>query len=123
MAELADVHQVRGRAPIPEYHVKEQVQAEVNRAAVEGREPDLDNPPAIAGNQLVPVSESADVTTEFAPTPVLAVEIAPHPTEDASVPTEAEVPDNSEGDDGNEEVNVIVANTEHEHEYKDNGGY
>lgn len=98
--KLYDVNKGFGRDGGPYMDEVDRRQAEVNRARVEGREPDLDNPPPIAGSQLVdaktlvqqynPASHpSMDSGSALAAAVDLAADDPDHPlTADAAVPAE-----------------------------------
>src|SRR5690348_10189923 len=54
---------IKGRDGGPYLDHVERIQAEINRANIEEREPDLDTPPATAGTPLVTVGELVDNST------------------------------------------------------------
>lgn len=78
--KMYDVNQGFGRDGGPYMDEVDRRQAEVNRARVEGREPDLDNPPPIAGTQLV---DAATLVDQYNP--------ASHPSMDSGAALAAAV--------------------------------
>lgn len=101
----------KGKAPRsggPYLDEIEAEKAEIRRAKVEGREPDLDNPPAIVSTQLVPKSMLRETDTDkshFSD----AVEVVNEPVDSYKVEAPVNEPDPTQHDFNNDYDQVKIA--------------
>ena len=101
----------KGKAPRtggPYLDEVEAEKAEIRRARVEGREPDLDNPPAIVSTHLVPKSQLVERDVDKSHYSD-AVEVTNEPVDSYAVVTPVAEPDPTQHDFNNDFDQVKIA--------------